>query len=73
LFSRFSFLKFKRNPVKCVGRRECGECESVCPLQIRILDEPFEGFTGNGECNLCGKCKEVCNKLPYDAINLKFG
>jgi polyferredoxin len=70
LISRFSFLKFKRNPVKCVGRRECGECEKICPLQIRILDEPFEGYTGNGECNLCGKCSEIC---PYDAVKLSFG
>ncbi|MFX1493043.1 MAG: 4Fe-4S binding protein [Promethearchaeota archaeon] len=66
----YSFLKLSRNPVKCVGRSDCGECERVCPKQIRILDEPFEFFTGKGECNLCLKCKEIC---PYDAINLKFG
>ncbi|MFX0025791.1 MAG: 4Fe-4S binding protein [Candidatus Hermodarchaeota archaeon] len=66
----YSFLKLSRNPVKCVGRSECGECERVCPKQIRILDEPFEFFTGKGECNLCLKCKEKC---PYDAIKLKFG
>ncbi|MFX1497426.1 MAG: 4Fe-4S binding protein [Promethearchaeota archaeon] len=66
----FSFLKLSRNPVRCVGRSECGECERVCPKQIRILDEPFEFFTGRGECNLCLKCKETC---PYDAINLKLG
>lgn len=68
--SRYSFLKLSRNPVKCVGRQECGLCEEVCPKQIRILDEPFEEFSGNGECNLCGKCLEEC---PYDAIELKFG
>jgi ferredoxin-type protein NapH len=67
--SKYSILKFSRNPVKCVGRRECGICETECPMQIRILDEPFEGFTGEGECNLCGKCAESC---PYDAIDLKF-
>lgn len=67
--SKFSMLKFSRNPVKCVGRRDCGICEDVCPKQIRILDEPFEGFTGEGECNLCGKCSENC---PYGAIELKF-
>lgn len=66
----FSFLKLSRNPVKCVGRSDCGICEKVCPKQIRILDEPFEFFTGKGECNLCMKCKEEC---PYKAINLKFG
>jgi polyferredoxin len=66
----YSFLKLSRNPVKCVGRTECGICEKECPKQIRILDEPFEFFTGKGECNFCLKCKELC---PYDAINIKFG
>ncbi|MBY8984413.1 MAG: 4Fe-4S binding protein [Candidatus Lokiarchaeota archaeon] len=66
----YSFLKLSRNPVKCVGRTECGICERVCPKQVRMLDEPFEFFTGKGECNFCLKCKELC---PYDAINIKFG
>ncbi|MFX1481042.1 MAG: 4Fe-4S binding protein [Promethearchaeota archaeon] len=68
--SRYSFLKLSRNPVKCVGRSECGICEKVCPKQIRMLDEHFEFFTGKGECNFCMKCKEEC---PYDAIEVKFG
>lgn len=66
----YSFLKLSRNPVRCVGRTECGICEKICPKQIRILDEPFEFFTGNGECNMCLTCKEKC---PYDAIIIKFG
>jgi polyferredoxin len=66
----YSFLKLSRNPVKCVGRTECGICEKFCPKQIRMLDEPFEFFTGKGECNFCLKCKELC---PHDAINIKFG
>ena len=70
IVSRFSFLKLSRSPVRCVGRAECGICERVCPKQIRILDEPFEFFTGKGECNYCLKCKEAC---PHDAINIKFG
>ena len=68
--SDYSFLKLSRSPVRCVGRSECGICEKECPKQIRILDEPFEYFTGKGECNYCLKCKEVC---PYNAINIKFG
>ena len=70
VISEYSFLKLSRSPVKCVGRVECGICERVCPKQIRILDEPFEFFTGKGECNLCLKCKESC---PYKAIDIKVG
>ena len=66
----YSFLKLSRSPVRCAGRKECGICEKECPKQIRILDEPFEFFTGKGECNYCLKCKEVC---PYNAIDIKFG
>ena len=68
--SDYSFLKLSRSPVRCVGRTECGICERVCPKQIRILDEPFEFFTGHGECNYCLRCKELC---PYKAIDIKFG
>lgn len=67
--SEYSFLKLSRNPVRCVGRSGCGICEKICPKQIRMLDEHFEFFTGNGECNFCLKCKESC---PYDAIETKF-
>jgi len=70
VISEYSFLKLSRSPVKCIGRAECGVCERVCPKQIRILDEPFEFFTGKGECNFCLKCKESC---PYNAIDIKIG
>ncbi|MFX0035407.1 MAG: 4Fe-4S binding protein [Candidatus Hermodarchaeota archaeon] len=70
VISEYSFLKLSRSPVRCVGRTKCGICERVCPKQIRILDDKFEFFTGNGECNYCLRCKEAC---PYKAINIKFG
>lgn len=70
LFSEYSLVRLGRNPVKCPGRKECGVCERVCPVQIRILDEPWQGFTGGGECTLCLKCKEKC---PHDAIEWRFG
>ncbi|MCF2142021.1 MAG: 4Fe-4S binding protein [Candidatus Lokiarchaeota archaeon] len=63
--SKYSFLKLKRLPTRCPGRKECGICEQVCPMQVRILDEGFDGFTGNGECILCLECMEHC---PHDAI-----
>ena len=68
--ARYSLVKLQRMPTRCPGRKECGVCERVCPVQIRILDEPFNGFTGKGECNLCLECMEKC---PYDAIKFKFG
>lgn len=69
VISEYSFLKLSRSPVRCVGRADCGICEKVCSKQIRMLDEPFEFFTGKGECNYCLKCKESC---PYDAIDFKI-
>lgn len=70
IFSRNSILKLRRMPTRCPGRKECGVCENVCTMQIRILDEPFEKFTGNGECTLCLDCMEKC---PHDAIKWKIG
>ncbi len=70
IFSRFALLKLRRMPTRCPGRKECGICEQVCPMQIRILDEPYDGFTGKGECILCLECMEKC---PHDAIKWKFG
>lgn len=70
IFSEYSVVRLGRNPVLCPGRKECGVCEQVCPLQIRILDEPWQGFTGGGECILCLKCKEKC---PHNAIEWRFG
>jgi polyferredoxin len=70
IVSNYAFLKLSRSPVRCIGRADCGICEKVCPKQIRILDEPFEFFTGKGECNYCLKCKEKC---PYGAIDIKIG
>ncbi len=69
VISDYSFLKLTRSPVRCVGRSQCGICEQECPHQIRILDEPFEFFSGKGECDMCLKCKERC---PYKAISLSF-
>ncbi|WP_371802891.1 4Fe-4S binding protein [Candidatus Lokiarchaeum ossiferum] len=70
VFSNYSFLKLQRMPTRCPGRKECGVCEQICPMQIRILEEPFSGFTGDGECTLCLDCMQQC---PHDAIKWKFG
>jgi ferredoxin-type protein NapH len=70
VFSANSFLKLQRLPTRCPGRKECGVCEQVCPVQVRILDEEYDGFTGEGECYLCLDCMEKC---PHNAIKWNFG
>jgi len=73
IFSEYSLLKLQRLPTRCVGRKACGACERACPMQIRILDEDYKGFTGEGECILCLRCMEACSEQDYDAIKFKFG
>jgi len=70
--NKFSIIALSRNLTKCVGRKACGKCEKACPMQIRILDDPYTRISGNGECILCGRCKEACDNARYDAIELSF-
>ncbi len=67
LFSRFSFLGLRRDPVKCT-RVGCRVCVDVCPMQIRILDLPWEKFT-DPECIYCLRCVGACQTK---AIKPKF-
>ncbi|MEM2983274.1 MAG: 4Fe-4S binding protein, partial [Candidatus Bathyarchaeia archaeon] len=39
IFAKVSFLGLSRDPSKCT---KCGECVSICPMQVRILDMPWE-------------------------------
>jgi polyferredoxin len=54
---RFSFLGLKRDPSKCT---KCGDCVDICPMQIRILDLPWEKFN-DPECTLCLECVGACS------------
>jgi polyferredoxin len=67
LFSRFSFLGLRRDPVHCqkVG---CRDCIEVCPTMVPILDQPWEKFT-HPECIMCLKCVDACSTK---AIKPKF-
>jgi polyferredoxin len=65
IFMRFSFLGMKRDPSKCT---KCGGCVEACPMQIRILDLPWEKFN-DPECTLCLECVEAC---PTGALTPKF-
>jgi len=66
IFGRFSFLGMKRDPVKCT--KKCPDCVRVCPMQVRILELPWEKFSDQ-ECIFCLDCVEAC---PNGALRLKF-
>jgi len=67
LFSRFSFLGLRRDPVRC-SKAGCRDCVDVCPTLVPILDEPWEKFT-HPECIMCLKCVDACSTK---AIRPKF-
>jgi len=67
LFSRFSFLGLRRDPVRC-AKAGCRDCVDVCPMIVPILDEPWEKFT-HPECIMCLKCVDACSTK---AIKPKF-
>ncbi|MFC1904581.1 4Fe-4S binding protein [Chloroflexota bacterium] len=56
--SRFASLKIAGDGEKC---NDCGACEKICPMDIRIID-----YIKNGkrvlstECILCFVCENVC-------------
>ncbi len=63
LFSKYSMIVFKINPVRCT---ECKECEKACPMGVKF---PESGAIRSRECILCGRCMTNC---PEKAINLGF-
>jgi polyferredoxin len=67
LFSRFSFLGLRRDPVRCT-KAGCRDCVQVCPTLVPILNLPWEKFT-HPECIYCLKCMDACSTK---AIKLKF-
>ena len=65
IFQRYSFAGMKRDPVKCT---KCPHCEVKCPMQINILDLPWEKFN-DPECILCMECVDAC---PHGSLSPKF-
>jgi len=65
IFMKFSFLGLRRDPSKCT---KCGECVESCPMQVRILELPWEKFNDQ-ECTLCLECVAAC---PSGALSPKF-
>lgn len=65
--SRFSLLKIEIDLEKCI---DCGMCEKICPMDIKLLD-----YKNNGqrvlstECILCLSCVNVCPKSAVGLTN----
>jgi len=64
-FQKRSLAGIKRDPVKCT---KCPHCEVKCPMQINILDLPWEKFN-DPECIMCMECVDAC---PHGSLALKF-
>jgi ferredoxin-type protein NapH len=67
IMNKFSFLGLRRDLVKCV-KGECRLCVEACPMNVRILDLPWDKFS-DPECIYCMKCVDAC---PDKAIKLKY-
>lgn len=67
IMNRFSFIGLRRDPVKC-AKGTCRHCVEVCPMDIRILDLPWEKFS-DPECIYCLKCVDACED---GALKLKY-
>ncbi|MCA9969531.1 MAG: 4Fe-4S binding protein [Anaerolineales bacterium] len=68
LTSRFSLLKVRGDAARC---SDCGACETMCPMDIRISDYVLSGERVlSTECSLCQTCVTVC---AHDALQLSFG
>jgi ferredoxin-type protein NapH len=65
VFQKYSLVGMKRDPVKCT---KCPHCEVRCPMQINILDLPWEKFN-DPECILCMECVDAC---PHGSLSPKF-
>lgn len=67
ILNRLSFLGLRRDLVKC-AKGECRLCVEACPMNVRILDLPWEKFS-DPECIYCLKCVDTCQNK---AITLKY-
>jgi polyferredoxin len=65
VFQTYSYAGIKRDPVKCM---KCPHCEVRCPMQINILDLPWEKFN-DPECIMCMECIDAC---PHGSLSPKF-
>ncbi|MBN2051864.1 MAG: 4Fe-4S binding protein [Spirochaetales bacterium] len=57
LFNKISFLQLKVDKNTCIN---CGKCDEVCPMHLKVREEP-----NSPECIRCLACLKVC---PVRAI-----
>ncbi len=67
IMNKFSFIGLRRDPVKCT-KGACRRCVEVCPMNVRILDLPWEKIS-DPECIYCLRCIDAC---PDKAITVKY-
>ncbi|MFW9919350.1 MAG: 4Fe-4S binding protein [Candidatus Thorarchaeota archaeon] len=66
--SRFSLIKVEGQAERCT---ECGACEKVCPMDIKIREYLSKGKrVTSTECILCQTCINSC---PKKALGLSIG
>jgi len=65
ILAKFSFVGIRRDLTRCDRSLECVK---ACPMQINILNLPWEKFT-HSECTLCLECLDAC---PNKALKLKI-
>jgi polyferredoxin len=56
--SYFSLTRVKVDETKCVN---CGKCERVCPMNVKMRD-PKRSRENGTECILCFECAKACPK-----------
>ncbi|MGM0624117.1 MAG: 4Fe-4S binding protein, partial [Campylobacterota bacterium] len=72
IFSKFSFVKLKKNGSKCT---RCGDCYAVCDMQIKdIADDVVSENILRDDCIMCLKCVAACpedDALHFDIVKFK--
>ena len=56
--SYFSRIRVKVDKSKCIN---CGKCERVCPMNVKLRD-PKRSRENGTECILCFECSKACPK-----------
>ena len=66
------FIRVEIDMDKCGGVKACGQCVSVCPVNIFKAqeDEPVVVDDNQDECTLCELCLKACK--PEAIVVLKL-